>query len=242
MSNQQPIPAALAHLNLTPEQYAVVLKEAAKANMTDSQRAQADRDALKDLTKEAVMQGLADIEAATQALEDTKTRVYGTFRDILEEKRRLYGIKVSQKTHSFSVPSVGAIILGYRAIEDWDDTVNEGIAKIDEFLASLKNHNDATKDALVDMVSKSLKKTKSGELRASSVLELQNMKDKFNDPLFSEGVDIISKAKRSKKSAWFIEGTKIDKDTGKSIALPLNISAVNFPAHFDTAWLGELWD
>lgn len=238
--SEQPIPKSLA--DLTPEQLKDLMALAAKANITDEQQRQADRDALKDLTKEAVTQGLADIEAAKQALEDTKTRVYSTFRDILEEKRRLYGIKAGQKTYSFSVPSVGAITLGYRAIEDWDDTVNEGIAKIDEFLASLKNHNDATKDALVDMVSKSLKKTKSGDLRASAVLELQNMVDKFNDPLFTEGVTIISKAKRSKKSAWFIEGTKIDKDTGKSIALPLNISAVDFPANFDTQWLGKLWD
>lgn len=193
------------------------LKEAEEAERND-------REAYKNMVDETVRTVIPAIERCSEMLSDCKNLVFDSFDHILDLKSELYGIKSEQQTHTFtSLDGKMSIRIGNRYTEDYDDSVDVGIAKVKQYLASLAK--DAESGALVDTVMRLLAKDRQGNLRVARVVELEQIALKSNNDGFLEGIKIIKDAYRPKKSCRFIEAVKRDED-GKECSIPLSISSV----------------
>jgi len=225
-TNTLEVPAELK--NYSPAQ----LKAALQAQESKKDE---DRIAYKDLVEQTVPKAIWKLAIASETLSNAKTEAFQYFEDVLKIKADLYGIKAKQQTHTFS-SDMGEITIGYRINDGWDDTVNEGIAKVEKYISSLAN-NKETAD-LVDMVFNLLKKDAKGNLKGSRVLELQKLAAKRNNEDFSDGVDIISKAYKPVRSVWFVEASIIDENKNKT-PIPLSMSSVDFSKGYSFDFYNE---
>ncbi|GIZ10257.1 DUF3164 family protein [Flavobacterium sp. UMI-01] len=214
-TNTLEIPAELK--NYTPEQL-----KAALQMQEDSK--EADRKAYKELAEQSAAKAVFKLAIASEMLSNAKTEVFQYFENILKLKADLYGVKAKQQSHTFSFDG-GEITIGYRINDGWDDTVNEGIAKVNNFISSLAK--DEATAALVNVVFNLLKKDAKGNLKGSRVLELQKLTKEFNNEEFTDGVDIIAKAYKPRRSVWFVDAAVISED-GSKTSIPLAISSVDF--------------
>jgi hypothetical protein len=142
----------------------------------------------------------------------------------------LYGSKSGQQSHTFSDEDGNTITVGFRTIDNFDDTLDMGIAKVREYLDSLAV--DAKTSKLIDMINRLLKKDAKGNLKPSRILDLQNLADKEQDPLLTEGVIIIRESYKPQRSAIFIEAETRDAEQ-KRISIPLSITSVEFPDDYE---------
>jgi hypothetical protein len=194
-----------------------------------------DRLAYKELVEQTVPKAIFKLCAASEILSNAKTEAFQFFEDILKLKADVYGIKEKQQSHTFSCDG-GEIQIGYRINDGWDDTVNTGIAKVEQFITSLAKDTETA--ALVEIVFNLLKKDAKGNLKGSRVLELQKLTSKFNNEEFTDGVDIISKAFKPVRSVWFVEANLIDENKVKT-PIPLSMSAVDFSKGYQFEFYNE---
>jgi hypothetical protein len=194
-----------------------------------------DRNAYKELVEQTVPKAIFKLCTASEILSNAKTEAFQFFEDILKLKADVYGIKEKQMSHTFSCDT-GEIQIGYRITDGWDDTVNAGIAKVEQFIRSLAK--DPETSALVEMIFNLLKKDHKGNLKGSRVLELQKLTAKFNDEAFTDGVDIISKSYKPVRSVWFVEAALIDENKNKT-PIPLSMSAVDFSKGYQFEFYNE---
>lgn len=180
----------------------------------------------KHLVAEIVPESIEVLLKVSRMISEAKTAVFGDLQAVIDLKHEVYGVKKSgQQSHTFTDVAGNSITLGYRVTEGWDDTVNEGIAKVRTFLDTLSVDDKTSK--LIEVIHGLLKKDAMGNLKASRVVELFNLTDEFDDEGFSDGVTIIHNAYKPMKSCYFIEGSQTDEQ-GKKIGIPLSISAVGF--------------
>jgi len=196
---------------------------------------EADRIAYKELVEQTVPKAIFKLCTASEILSNAKTEAFQYFEDILKLKADVYGIKEKQMTHTFSCER-SEITIGYRINDGWDDTVNAGIAKVEQFISSLAT--DEKTGALVKIVFNLLKKDAKGNLKGSRVLELQKLTADFNDEEFTDGVDIISKSYSPRRSVWFVEAALINED-GSKTSIPLSMSSVDFSKGYEFNFYNE---
>lgn len=220
---------------LTPEQRAELLKNAdpaeLKASLAEKEKQKTeDRKAYKETVNEVIPVFVMSLKMISASLSQCKKDVFEGLRFLLDLKAEAYDIKQGQQTHTYSDDKGNSIVYGFRVIDDWDDTVNAGIDKIKSVIDSLANDENSAK--LVNAVNRLLKKDAKGNLKASRVLELERLADDFNDEKFFDAVDIIKKAYKPVRSAFFIEAYETDAQ-GKKRSIPLSITSVDFPEGTD---------
>lgn len=194
-----------------------------------------DRETYKKLVEETVPKAILRLCTASEMLTNAKTETYKFFEQILDLKQQTYNVKEKQRSHTFTCET-GEITIGYRINDGWDDTVNVGITKVNNFIGSLAKDESTAK--LVNVVLTLLKKDAKGNLKSNRVLELQKMTKEFNSEEFADGVDIISKAFKPVRSSWYIEASII-KDNGEKVTIPLNISSVDFAAGYSFSFFNN---
>lgn len=197
------------------------------------QATEQDRQAYKDLVAETVPDVVAALLDASDELSQLKAKTFDYFKELLKMKAAVYGVTNNQQSHTFTTDKHG-ITLGYRVVDGWDDTVAEGIHKVNTFIESLAQ--DPNSARLVKTVFRLLKKDAQGNLRASRVLELKQMADEYHDVEFSDGVNTILQAYKPVRSCWFIEAYYMDNIQQK-VPIPLSMSAVDFPEGFEFDFL-----
>lgn len=183
-----------------------------------------DRATYKQLVDETVPKVIFKLATASEILTNAKTEAFKFFEDILDLKAKAYGIKEGQMSHTFSSDKA-EVTIGYRINDGWDDTVNAGTAKVEQFLSSLAKDNNSS--ALVKTVFKLLNKDANGNLNSKKVLELQKMSADFKSEVFDDGVKIILDAFKPRRSVWFVDANLINDD-GSKVSIPLSMSAVDF--------------
>lgn len=216
---------------LTPEQRAELLKNAdpaeLKASLAEKEKQKTeDRKAYKETVNEVIPVFVMSLKMISGTLSQCKKDVFEGLRFLLDLKAESYDIKQGQQTHTFSDDKGNGITYGYRVIDCWDDTVNAGIDIINEVLESFATDEKSAK--LVTVINKLLKKDAKGNLKSSRVLELQQLADELAIERFTDGVNIIKKAYRPVRSAFFIEAYETDAQ-GKKKNIPLSITSVDFP-------------
>ena len=183
------------------------------------EKAKEDRKAYAELVNDTITESFPLLLSMSEFLKDTKREVYSRFTDAMNMKGELYGVKVGQQTHTFTnAEGNQRITFGYRVTDNYRDTVNEGIAIVKEYLASLVTDNKS--EMLVDTINSLMSRDQQGNLKASKVLKLQNMADKSGDPRFQDGVKIIRDSYAPLFSKQFIKAEYKDSlNEWKSVPL-----------------------
>ena len=194
-----------------------------------------DREAYKKLVEEKVPLVVANLVAVEKQLIAAKAEVFSAFKDIIELKASVFGVKDNQQSHTFRSGD-NVVKIGYRINDGWDDSVTSGIEKVQNFIQKLGNTDDNEKENMVSAILRLLKADKKGNLNASRVLELQQMAKEFNDAELLDGVSIILDSHQPTRSVWFIEAEQPDEVKGTR-PIGLAISSVGFPEGFNFDFL-----
>lgn len=171
---------------------------------------------------EQVNETIPELQSVSEQLSMVKKAVFDNFQSLLDMKKDVMKItKDGQRSHTFTNSKGNfRIILGYHVLDNYKDTVQDGIDMVKEYITSLAE-SDETK-SLVDMVLKLLSKDQKGNLKASRVLQLRQIAEKVNNEKFTEGVEIIMNSYAPTPSKKFIQAfAKNDKDEWEVIPLSL---------------------
>lgn len=209
---------------MTKEQRAELKAQLEAEERAENARIEAERETYKQMVDTAVSSAVKKLQLLSAEMMRVKQEVFQEFGSIIDMKNELFKVKLDRKSDTFSTRDGSmTITLGSRTNEGWDDSVDAGIAKVKEYLATLaKDENSA---ALVETVMGLLAKDRKGTLKANKVLELERLAIKTQDKDFMDGIRIIKDAYRPVPTCQFISvETKDEK--GNSVSLPLSLSAM----------------
>lgn len=195
---------------------------AEKASKELAQRIKAERDAYKELVNESIEAAFPGLESISNAMKDCKAGVYETFQKALDMKQELFNTKSDQQSHTFiNNEHTKRIVLGKYMSDGYDDTVNEGIAKVKDYISSLAK--DKESKILVDAILKLLSRDKEGNLKASRIIQLRKMAEETGDATFMDGVRIIEDSYIPTDSKCYVRAQK-KNDKGAWVDIPLGMT------------------
>lgn len=197
--------------------------KAAQAAKRAKEERKQNLDTFNQMIDDEVNLTIPELENLADQLSVIKRTVFDNFKTLLDMKKDVMKMtKDNQRSHTFTTSdSKYRIELGFYQLDNYRDTVNDGIALIKEYISGLAK--DSETQSLVDMVLKLLSKDQKGNLKASRVLQLRQMADKINDERFTEGVEIIMDAYAPIPSKQFIRAFK-KGDQGEWVSIPLSIT------------------
>lgn len=207
---------------LTPEQRAQLQAQLDEMARADKQKREDDINTYRELVSEFVHKTKDSMMDLSGLMRQRKDEVFANVAALIELKEKLYNTKIDRHSNTFSDGGI-TVTLGRRTNDGWDDTVEVGIQKVKDFLATLAKDDNSAK--LYEMLMKLLSKDRKGNLKASSMLQLEQYASKLNDPLFSEGVEIIRNAYRPRETCDYISVSYKDEE-GKEHAIPLSLAAM----------------
>lgn len=211
--------------NMTAAERAALREQLAAQERADSQKRQESIDAYKQMVDEFCADSFERMKKISELLRAEKERVFAAADLLIEQKEALFKTKSDRHSNQFTTSDGKVTVaLGYRTTDGWDDTVNEGIAKVKEYLSSLAATEEGAK--AVNIILKLLAKDKKGNMKASSMIQLEQEAAKNGNPLFVEGVQIIRDAYRPVDSCQFISVSYKD-DNGVKHVLPLSLAAMD---------------
>ncbi|MBP5503348.1 MAG: DUF3164 family protein [Bacteroidales bacterium] len=196
--------------------------KAAKAAQQAKEERKKNLNTYNAMIDEQVNETIPELQSVSEQLSMVKKAVFDNFQSLLDMKKDVMKItKDGQRSHTFTNSDGNSrIILGYHVLDNYKDTVQDGIDMVKEYITSLAE-SDETK-SLVDMVLKLLSKDQKGNLKASRVLQLRQIAEKVNNEKFTEGVEIIMNSYAPTPSKKFIQAfAKNDKDEWEVIPLSL---------------------
>ena len=185
------------------------------------------REDYREMVDDAIESMMPKLKAVSRDLENYKRTVFEEFSTILEMKAEMFkmekGSEIDNQSHTFTNSKGNMrIVLGHYVTDNYLDTVDEGIAKVQEYITSLAS--DPKSQALVNMVMKLLSKDAKGTLKASRIIQLRKMAEESGAPEFIEGVKIIEEAYQPIKSRTFLRAFVKNEQTGAWDHIPLGMT------------------
>lgn len=211
-------------VEMTPEEFAKMQAIMAEhRRKEEAQRAKEEREAYRSLASTTVDELFPKLEEASTALTGLKREVYDAFARVIETKKEVMGTQANdQRSHSFlSEDGKKRIIVGYYQRDGWDETVEDGIAKVKDYISSLAGDEETRK--LVDIILDLLSRDGKGNLKADKVLQLDKYAESIQDVRFSEGVAIIKEAYRPVRTKDFVRA-QVKNAMGGWDDLPLGMT------------------
>lgn len=207
---------------LSAEQRREMLAQLKAQEEAEKRQREADISTYKALVSQTVEDNFPILQAVSSELAAQKQSIRNAFATVVDLKSSLYGVKDGQRSHQF-INSEGTrrITIGFNVIDNYDDTVDAGIAKVKEYISSLAR--DEQSKILVETVLKLLSKDSKGTLKASRVLQLQQMAEKSENADFIEGVRIIRDAYRPIESKSYVRA-EYKSDSGAWVSVPLGMT------------------
>ena len=213
-------------VTMTPEERAEYEEfKAKKAQEREAAVRKAQREEYARLVDDEVAAAVAQLEELSEQMATIKKTIFENFDTIIKMKREVMSLckPDGQYTHTFtSSDSKCRITLGNRMVDDYRDTVEDGILMVKDYITSLAKDEDSAQ--LVGLIMSLLERNKSGALQPSRVIRLRQLADKRQDPRLLEGVKIIEDSYQPYASSTFVQA-EIKGATGW-MTIPLNISAV----------------
>lgn len=210
---------------MTAAERAALREQLEAQERADSQKRQESIDAYKKMVDEFCQDVFGRMKKVSDLMRAEKERVFAGADLLIEQKEALFKVKQDRHSNQFTTSDGKVTVaLGYRTTDGWDDTVNEGIAKVKEYLASLAATEEGAK--AVNIILKLLAKDKKGNMKASAMIQLEQEAAKNGNPLFVEGVQIIRDAYRPVDSCQFISVSYKD-DNGVKHVLPLSLASMD---------------
>ena len=185
----------------------------AKARKAAEEKAKADREMYRQMVDEEIENSIPVLLGISEEIKESKQKVLDNFKAILAMKSDLFKTKMrnDQRSHTFT-NSAGdkRITLGVYVTDGYRDTVEDGIAIVKEYIASLAN--DEKTQALVNMVFRLLSRDAKGTLKASRIVQLRKVAEDTGDARFMEGVRIIEESYQPEVSKQFIRAEMKDRN------------------------------
>lgn len=199
------------------EAYKLQKQEAEKKARIEKEKAD-----YKKTVAELVEELFPRVQQVSKNIGGLKKEVYDTFMTVIDIKKELYNVKDGQNWHTFiNEDMTKRITIGRNVAVGYDDTVNEGIQKVKDFITSLAGDDEKTQ-MLVNTVLRLLSKDKKGNLKPEKVLELEKLAEDYNNEEFSEGVKIIRDAYKPQYTKQFVKAEYKD-ERGEWQNVPMNI-------------------
>lgn len=196
----------------------------AKARKAAEEKAKADREMYRQMVDEEIENSIPVLLGISEEIKASKQKVLDNFKTILAMKADLFKTKMrnDQRSHTFT-NSAGdkRITLGVHVTDGYRDTVEDGIAIVKEYIASLAN--DEKTQALVNMVFRLLSRDAKGTLKASRIVQLRKVAEDTGDARFMEGVRIIEESYQPEVSKQFIRAEMKDRN-GMWRPIPLGMT------------------
>ena len=196
----------------------------AKARKAAEEKAKADREMYRQMVDEEIENSIPVLLGISEEIKESKQKVLDNFKAILAMKSDLFKTKMrnDQRSHTFT-NSAGdkRITLGVYVTDGYRDTVEDGIAIVKEYIASLAN--DEKTQALGNMVFRLLSRDAKGTLKASRIVQLRKVAEDTGDARFMEGVRIIEESYQPEVSKQFIRAEMKDRN-GMWRPIPLGMT------------------
>lgn len=188
------------------------------------------RDNYSKMTEQFIKKTMASLAPLSETIRKKKSEVLEAAASLQALKAELLEIDGKQmpKSHQFTnAKGTARVAVGVYETDAYDDTVEEGIAIVKEYIESLAT--DAKSQQLVKMVMNLLQRSANGALKASRVVRLHKLADESGDARFLEGVKIIENAYRPAISRTYIRLEKREIDENGGVvhdweALPLGMT------------------
>lgn len=191
----------------------------------EKQKREDDINAYKDTVDEFVRRVYNILVPLSDQLKAAKDTIFKEKDAIVDLKESLYDTKVDRHSNTFTTSDSNITLsMGYRTIDGWSDDAEAGIAKIKDYMKSLAKDEDGAKQNKIIM--ELLAKDKKGNLKLSSIVQLEKHANDFGDPLFIEGVKIIKDSYRPKETSQFISLIYRDEH-GVKHSVPLSLSRMD---------------
>ena len=200
--------------------------KAAKAAQQAREKRKKNLATFNTMIDEQVKDTIPELVDISEQLSALKTTIFGNFKTLLDIKKDVMKLtKDGQRGHTFTTSDGKMRIeLGFYVLDNYKDTVNDGIALIKEYISGLAK--DEETQSLVDMVLRLLSKDQKGNLKASRVLQLRQMADRIEDERFKEDVEIIMDSYAPIQSKQFVRAWQREDKNGEWVAIPLSITDV----------------
>lgn len=216
MSEKQTVEMTAAELN----EYNKFKEE--KAKKEAEKQAAEQRKAYRQMVDDEIEASMPVLQALSSDIKDKKNNILDNFKAILEMKNELMMTKDGQFSHTFTnSKGTKRITLGVYTLDNYTDTVENGIAMVREYIESLAT-DDKTR-MLVDSVLRLLSRDAKGTLKASRVMQLRKIANDSGNARFLEGVKIIEESYNPTPSRQFIRA-EIKDENGAWKSVPLGMT------------------
>ncbi|MBQ1792649.1 MAG: DUF3164 family protein [Oscillospiraceae bacterium] len=190
--------------------------KAEQAKKEADARIEALRGSYADMSEAFINKTIKKLTPLSKSIRKKKAEVLDEFSALQRLKAELLDIdgKEMPKSHTFTNKAGDKrVTIGVYETDNYDDTVEEGIAIVKQYIESLAQ--DEKSAQLVKMVMSLLARSANGALKASRVVRLHRLADESGDERFIEGVRIIEAAYRPAISRTYIrcEVRTIDPET-----------------------------
>ena len=205
------------------EQFELFKIEQAKKKAAEKRKA--NREAYAKLVDDEIDSVLPELQELSERIRVVKGSVYSSFIEVLKMKSEVMGLtQEGQRSHTFT-NSRGdrRITLGTHTIDGYRDTVEDGIAMVQEYIQSLAQ--DENSRTLVKAVLRLLSRDQAGNLKASRVLQLRRMAEESGNERFIEGVKIIEESYQPSLTKQYIRAEYKD-EKGQWKIVPLSVTDV----------------
>lgn len=213
-------------VTMTPEERAEYEEfRAAKSREREEAARKAQREEYARLVNDEVAAAVAQLGELSEQMRMIKDTIFDNFRTILKMKDEVMHLsrEGGQYTHTFTTSdSHYRITIGNRIVDDYRDTVEDGIAIVTKYLQSLAKDQDS--EDLVKTVMHLLSRNKRGALQPSRVIQLRQLAERRKDDVLLEGVKIIEESYQPYASRTFVQA-QVKEATGWA-TIPLNMTEV----------------
>jgi hypothetical protein len=194
-----------------------------QAAKSAAEKEREDRLAYRQLVNELVNTSSKNLETVSFEIAKAKKAVLEEFKKAIDMKAQLFGIeKLEQYSHTF-INETGdtRITIGQHTMDDYRDTVNEGIAIVQQSIKNLARDDNSR--ALVEAVLRLLSRNKQGALKASRVIQLRKIAEESKNTELLRGVQIIEDAYNPTPSSVYIRMERKNGDK-KWLPVPLGMT------------------
>lgn len=204
-------------VEMTAEEFAAFQAFKADQAKKDAEaRIEALRTSYAKMSEDFIKRTIKKLKPVSNDIRKKKAEVLEEFSALQKLKAELLDIdgKDMPKSHTFTNEAGDArITIGVYETDAYDDTVEEGIAIVKEYIQGLAK--DETSAQLVKMVMSLLARNANGALKASRITRLMKLAEESGNDRFIEGVKIIQAAYRPAVSRTYIrcEVRNIDPET-----------------------------
>lgn len=199
---------------LSPEEKRKLQEQILAEEKAEKEKIKETKATYKELAEEFVVGNIDNLVFHKTLTEKLVKSVMNDFNTVKDLKQEAFGVK-EQDSHTTTLKDGSAsITIGHNVIIKFDGTESAGIEKIKDYMKSLSSDSEKAQK-LGKIVDKKLKvNQKTGFLNPSSIIDLNSLRDEFNDERFSEGLDIIIAAQIRTVNSMYVSGWKYIKEDG----------------------------